>query len=192
LKSVKTNENDMRKFQLNDSIVIAVQKNKKSTSELSLFSGDETIGQMHYHVDSDNLAGAILENNVWIFERIGKGYYTSLITVKNVYQNNPHFKIYVDLKGTTTGLELSNGGKASFRNVCFWKNRWAWVDTETNEEIIDFNIKLSSSRRGVSNISPNYLNDRKVPIMCLLGWFILHSMDINEKKNQDIIQSMNF
>jgi len=150
------------------------------------------MGQLFYNRDSDNIAEAIIGNNIWIVERIGSGYDSSLITIKNVNHLNPYFKICIDMKGTSTVLELNDGRKVKFQNICFWRNSWAWVDINSNEELIDFNMKNSLSKRGVSSLSQKLIDDKEAPLLCMLGWFILHYIDINMKKNLDLIEAQNF
>jgi hypothetical protein len=182
----------MKNLKIQDSIVLAQFRNKKCTTELSLFAEEQLIGQMHYHMDSDSLAGAQVGNSIWILERTGNGFETSSIIVKNVNQTNPLFKIWIDLMGTTTSLELSDGTRVRFRNTCFWSNKWAWVNMDSNEVLIDFNMKAGFSKRGITTIASRLLNNEKTPLLCILGWFILHSIDVNEKRNLELQEVSNF
>jgi hypothetical protein len=182
----------MEKTEINHCTVLAHVWNKKFSTELNLYVGEKIMGQMHYHRDSDNVAEAIIGNHIWIVERIGNGYESSLITVKNVTQLNPYFKICIDLKGTSTPLELNDGRTVKFQNTCFWKNSWAWVDVDTNEELIDFNMKAATNKVGISSLAPTFINDKEIPLLCMLGWFILHSFDINEKMNLELVDAQNF
>jgi len=182
----------MKNYQINDNTVLVHLRNNKFTTELNLYAGEHVMGQLHYHRDSDNMAEAIIGNNIWMVERIGNGYDSSLVTIKNVNHVYPYFKICIDMKGTSTALELSDGRKVRFQNICFWRNSWAWIDTDTNEELIDFNMKAALNKRGVSSVSPKILGDKETPLLCMLGWFILHSIDMNEKKNMDLLEVQNF
>ena len=182
----------MKNLQFNDSSIIVHLRNNKFTTELNLYSGEQVMGQLYFHRDSDNIAEAIIGNNIWIVERIGSGYDSSFITIKNVNHHNPYFKIFIDMKGMSSALELSDGRKIRFQNICFWRNSWAWIDINSNEELIDFNMKNALSKRGVSSLSHKLIDDKEAPLLCMLGWFILHSIDINKKKNLDLIEAQNF
>ena len=182
----------MKNLQTNDNSVLVYFQNNRFTTELNLYSGEQIMGQLFYHKDSDNIAEAIIGNNIWIVERIGCGYDSSLISIKNVNHLNPYFKIYIDIKGSSSPLELSDGVKVKFQNTCFWRNSWAWINVDTNEELIDFNMRNAINKRGISSLSHKLIDDKEAPLLCMLGWFILHYIDMNVKKNLDLLEAQNF
>jgi hypothetical protein len=53
-------------------------------------------------------------------------------------------------------------------------------------------MKAATNKVGISSLAPTFINDKEIPLLCMLGWFILHSFDINEKMNLELVDAQNF
>jgi len=165
-----------------DSYIHVNVKKKENSTEICFSTGEDYLGKLFFMKDNDAHAGLIMGNEVWVIERKNKGVEVSYISVNDIETSNP-FLI------TNKHISYSNAISIVKKdlNVVFYKdivkqNAWIWADINTNETVIEFEMKQGSIYRGKSIVNLKFLQMPETMILCALGWYFIQLQSEHSKE----------
>ncbi|MFH0896283.1 MAG: hypothetical protein V2A54_17765 [Bacteroidota bacterium] len=189
LKSENILLKEMNNEILIDNVLSMLIKEKNDSINMLLFDDNDVVGNLFYKKNNDNLAGLSIFSETWVIERAGSPF--SMLRVRNIKDDFFSLRITLDGSFGSSVIKIQDNLSMRFVNTCFWRNTWAWVNTATNESLIEFEMKPSINKRGMAKICLPILSDEKASFLCMIGWYILHNIDVTERKKADVQDALN-
>jgi hypothetical protein len=156
-------------------------KEENDSVQLVLFDEENIYGKLFYKKTSTDFSDLKIFLETWVIQCTGNP--LSMLRIKNVKDDFYFMRIHRDGHYTFSAVRIHENLTVRFVNTCFWKNEWAWVNVATNTPLITFEMKTNNTKRGLSKIKLPVLPDNKAIFLSMIGWYILHNIDLGEKKN---------
>lgn len=134
-----------------------------------LQSGDEDVAVLRWEKSTGSLAQAETSTGKWTLKRIG--YLQPRLSVRRAgsEQDLAWFEPGV---GGGGAVHLASGHIFRWSSN-FWRAEWAWVNA-AGKHGVKFHRQFSEKEReGTVQIEPGVLPERELPILIVLGWYLI-------------------
>ena len=147
--------------------LVWVQASRRART-FELRSGEDVVGTLH--VPRGFFADAEMAGNHWTFER--QGFWHSRVTVR-IAGSDAEVALFLARWTGGGSLELPRGRKLRFSSVNLLRSEWVWQES-TEAPLVRFKGPHGLLRaRAQVDISPNAVGDPDMPLLLLLGWYLI-------------------
>jgi hypothetical protein len=137
--------------------------------EYVLRSTGGDVAVLRWEKESGTLARGESSSGQWTFKRVG--FFQPQITAR-AHNSTEDFAKFEPGSAGGGVVHLSNGHIFRWSSNV-WRGEWSWVNA-AGERGIRFRRDFAMDRReGTVEITPKALPDREVPLLVLLGWYLI-------------------
>lgn len=138
--------------------------------EFELRAGDDIVAILRWEKTFGSLARAETAEGIWTFKR--SGFLRPKVTVREAGTESDIAVFKPNWIGEGT-LQFTDAGRYTWAKCSFWGDQWAFADDMGNP-MVYFKPKISLLAKKVEvNIQPEALSAPDLPLLALLGWYLL-------------------